>query len=98
MCPTKKGLGKSEAPFFTVLPELLANGSYVNKRLAVCFLVEAYGTINECEEGVVFTHTYVLTRIVNSTPLTDENVASFCKLTAEQFYAESFALRLTAVL
>ena len=60
--------------------------------------MEAYGTIYECEESVVFTHTHVLTGIVNSTPLTDENVACFCKFTAEQFYAESFALRLTAVL
>ena len=77
---------------------LLANGSYLHEGFAVCFLVEANGTIYECKESVVLAHTHVLTGIVNSTPLTDENVACLCKLTAEQFNAESFALRLTAVL
>ena len=77
---------------------LLAYGGYANERFAVCFLAESYGTVYECKESVVFTHTHVLAGVVYGTTLADENVACFCKFTAEQFNAESFALRLTAVL
>ncbi len=60
-------------------------------RLTRCLLGEAYGTINQCEERVVLTHTNVLTWIVNSAALTNDNVACLRYLTTEKFNAESFA-------
>ena len=54
-------------------------------------LCEDNYTINKCEEGVVLAHTYVLTWIVNSTALTNDDVACLCELTTEKLQAESFA-------
>ena len=47
---------------------------------------------------MVFAHTYILTGVVYRTALAYDDVARLCELTAEQFDAESLALRLTAVL
>ena len=100
----RNALGKKKRqpiglPFFFAFEFfLLADGSNAHERLTTLFLAERYGTIYESEESVVFTHTHIFTGVVYGTTLADENVACFCKFTAEQFYAESFALRLTAVL
>ena len=61
-------------------------------RAVVSLLSEDYRTINESEEGVILTHTYVLTWIVNSTALTNDDVACLRYLTTIKLYAESFAL------
>ena len=60
--------------------------------LVAQFLLESDNAIHEREQGVVFTHTYVLTRIVDSTSLTDEDIAGFANLATEQFDAQTFAL------
>ena len=39
--------------------------------------------VNQSIEGVVFTHTNVLARVVDSTSLADDDVASLGKLTTE---------------
>ncbi len=67
-------------------------------RAIITLLSENYCTINQCEEGVILTHTYILTCVVNSTTLTNDDVACLSKLTTEKLQTESFALRLTAVL
>ncbi len=47
---------------------------------------------------MVPTHSDVLAGIVDSASLTDQDIASLCCLTAEQFNAQAFAFRFTAVL
>ena len=70
----------------------LCERSYANIALARCLLSEDNYTINKCEEGVILTHTYILTWIVNSTTLTNDNVACLSYLTTIKLNAESFAL------
>ena len=57
------------------------------------FLTDGKGhyTVNESEESVILTHTYVQTGMMNSTALTLEDVTGFAYLTAENLYTESFA-------
>ena len=47
---------------------------------------------------MILADTYVLARIVDSTSLANDDVASFSELTTEKFDAESLAFRLAAVL
>lgn len=77
---------------------LLRHGRYADIRSAVAFLGERNGSVNQGEERVVFTHAHILAGIMHRTPLTDDDVARLGKFAAEQFHAESFALRFTAVL
>ncbi len=77
---------------------LLSKRHYAYVGLALALLAERYRSIYKCEEGVILTHTHVLTGVVDSTSLTNDDVASLSELTTEKFYAESLALRLTAVL
>lgn len=80
-------------------PELrLVERSNAYERFARSLLREDYRAVYQCEQSVVFTDTHVLTRIVNSTALTDDDVACLSELTTEKFDSESFAFRLTAVL
>ena len=60
-------------------------------RLIVTTLAEGYDTIAECEQCVVATHTHVLTRVVNSTTLTYDNVTCLCELTTKDLHAKTFA-------
>ena len=76
----------------------MSEGSYTYERFAFALFAEDYSTVYQCEEGVVFTHTYILTRIVNRTSLANDDVAGFGELTAEKFYTESFAFGLATVL
>ena len=66
--------------------------------LVAQFLLERDNAVDQGEQGVVFTHTYVLTRIVDGTSLADEDIAGFADLTTEQFDAQTFACGFTAVL
>ena len=59
---------------------------------------ELDGTVHQCVESVVFAHTDVLVGIVDSTPLTDNDVAGFNDLAAELLEAETLAMGLAAVL
>ena len=47
--------------------------------------------INECEQGVVFAHTYVQTRVVLCTTLTFDDVTGFALRPTGDFYAKAFA-------
>lgn len=46
---------------------------------------------------MVFTDSHVFTRIVYGSPLADDDIAGFGKLTPEKFYAEAFAFRFASV-
>ena len=60
--------------------------------LVVALLLESDDTVDEGEQGVILAHSDVLTRIVDGSPLTDEDVAGFAILTTEQFDAQTLAL------
>lgn len=47
---------------------------------------------------MIFTDTYILSRMVNGTPLTHEDVACFGNFPSEYLDAQSFTFRFTAVL
>ena len=49
--------------------------------------VEANNTVNEGEESVILAHANILTRIVNSTALTNDDVASNASLTTPNLNA-----------
>jgi hypothetical protein len=77
---------------FCVTSAGLLHRIYANVRLAGSLLAEYYRTVYQCKEGVILTHTYIVTRIVNRTSLTNDDVACFSELTTEKFNAKSFAL------
>lgn len=78
--------------------ELLGQRSYADIGATLALLAERHRAVYQSEQGVVLAHTYVLAGVVNSTSLTNDDVASLSELTTEKFYTESLALRLTAVL
>ena len=78
--------------------ELLCDGYYFYVRFARSLLNELYSSVYQCKQSVILTHTHVLAGVVNSSSLTNDDVASLSELTTKKFYSESFALRLTAVL
>ena len=49
--------------------------------------MERYNTVNESEQSMIFTHTYVLTRIVYSTTLANDDVTSYAVLTTPNLNA-----------
>ena len=71
---------------------LLSDGSNAHVRLTRTLLAEANGTVNQCKQSVVLTHTDVLTGIVYSTALANDDVTSLSELTTEQLNAQSLAL------
>ena len=68
-----------------------------NVGLVLTSLVELHNTIAESEKGMVLTHANILARIVDSTALTDDDVAGDARLTAKDFHAQTFAFGFTTV-
>lgn len=64
-------------------------GCYNNRyHASVAFAsAEIYHAVSESEESVVAADSYVLSRIMHSAALTNDNVASFAYLPAENFDA-----------
>ncbi len=93
----KKDRPEGQSSFVERYPALCER-SYAYIRFARSLLGEDYSTVYQCEKGMVLADTYILTRIVKSAALTDDDVACLSELTTEKFYAESFTFRLTAVL
>ena len=81
-----------------MVSRLLVERSNAYIRSALSLLGESNHTVGKSEERVVFTHTYILAGVVDSTSLANDDVASFSELTTEKLDTESFAFRLTAVL
>ncbi len=62
-------------------------GSYRNDATIALAAVESNNTVNESEERVILAHAYILTRVVNSTALTHDDVASHAGLTTPNLNA-----------
>ncbi len=58
-------------------------GNHGDVRSVFVGLFEFDDTVTKGEQGVVFTHTDVLARVVDSTSLADDDVASLGELTTE---------------
>jgi len=71
--------------------------NYRNERTVVAASLELYSAINQRKQRVVFAHTHVGTSVVLGAALTHDDVASDKGLTTEDFHAEAFAMRFTAV-
>lgn len=100
---TKKNLLEmKKAPELTLCKRLLGSalrfGNDRNKRLVGASFLEDYGAVRKSEQGVVFSHSHVATRVVLGPPLTHDNITGYHLLTSKYLYTESFAFRLTAVL
>lgn len=54
---------------------------------SVITLLEVYYTVYQCVKRMVFAHAYILAWVVNSTALTNNNVACNTVLATENFYA-----------
>ena len=93
-----KNATKLVAFFICIAILLLAQRSNAYIRFTFAFFAEGNRAVNQCEERVILADTYVLARIVDSTSLANDDVASFSELTTEKFDAESLAFRLAAVL
>ena len=67
-------------------------------RTVLLTFAEYYRTVYQSEQRVVFTHTYVLTRVMYCTSLTYQDISGLGILTTENFDTQSFAFRFTTVL
>lgn len=65
--------------------------SHVDEAASVFAFSEHNNTVNKSVKSVIFTHTYVFTRMVNGTALTLDDVACFSMLTTENLNTKSFA-------
>lgn len=65
----------------------LVQGFNRNIGTVVFFLAEHYHTIDESEQGVVFTNTYVQTGVMYCTSLTHDDVTGFSGLSAIYLYS-----------
>ena len=64
-----------------------SQGQYGYNTTVASTALEVYNTINECEEGVILTHANILARVVNSTALTNNDVAGHAYLAAPNLNA-----------
>lgn len=64
---------------------------HVDKLASFLALGEYYYTVDKSKQGVILTHAYVETGMMNGTTLTLDDVTGFAMLTAENLYTESFA-------
>ena len=74
-----------------------SNGNYRNERAVVAAFLELHGAVNQRKQRVVFAHAHVGASVVLGAALTHDDVASDERLTTEDFHAEAFAMRFTAV-
>lgn len=68
------------------------------ERTVFAALAELHFTINEGKQRMVLAHTHVSAGVVLGTALTHDDVASYQRLAAENFNAETFRMRFTAVI
>ena len=82
---------RQSSVYQTFIPRLVFERDNRDVRLVLCLLAEFYLTVNEGVESVIPTHSDVETRVVNSTSLTDDDVARLYSLISEFLKTESFA-------
>ena len=74
------------------------DGRNVDETATVATLGEEDCAVDQCVDCVVLAHAYVEAGVVDSAALALDDIAGLGELAAEDFNAESFAFRLTAVL
>ena len=79
-------------------PLCLGFGGDVDKPAPFLASSEHYCAVYECIDGMVFAHAHIKAGMVNSAALALDDIACLSLLATENFYSESFRLRLTAVL
>ena len=72
-------------------------GEYRYEGTVFTAFLEVHYSVAESEEGMVFTHSHVLTGVVDSAALTNDDVASDAFLTAKYFHAQAFAFGFTTI-
>lgn len=80
------------------LAQLQSGSYYRHESLVVAAFFEFNHTISQSENGKVFTNANILARMINSTTLTNDDVASNGRLTTVDLYTKALALRIAAVL
>lgn len=71
--------------------ELLSHRKYRDVRFAFCFFLEAYRTVHQCEQCMVFADPDVHARIVDRTALAYDDITCLSHLTSEEFHTKTFA-------
>ena len=82
---------------FLRLDVLFGSGNDGHKGFVLAAFVELDDAVAECEEGMVLTHAYILTRIVDGATLTDDDIASDAGLTTIDFDTQTFAFGFTTI-
>ena len=71
---------------------LSSNGNHTDSTAVETTFPELYGTIYECIEGVVLTHSNISAGIVTSTALANDDVACNTLFSAEDLDAQSLSV------
>lgn len=71
---------------------LFSERNYRNVRFVVRFLAESNYAVHQGIQRMVFTHTYIQTRVVHGTSLANQDVTGFGSLSTKQFNSQSFAM------
>jgi hypothetical protein len=81
------------ASFFSCLGVLLSLsvGHHIDELAALFTGSKYYNAVDECEDSVVFTHTYVQTGVVYCTTLTFDDVTGAAVAATKDFNAQAFA-------
>jgi hypothetical protein len=73
------------------------HGVYRNERSVLFAFLKLYGAVYQRKEGVVFANPDVGARVMGGASLPHDDVAGDNRLSTENFNAQSFAMRLAAV-
>ena len=77
--------------FFENLRRLVLERNYLNEGFVACLLAVYHCTVYKRVKCVVLSHTYIEARVVNRTPLTNDDVASLYTLATELLETQAFA-------
>jgi hypothetical protein len=69
----------------------LSVGHHIDELAALFTGSKYYNAVDECEDSVVFTHTYVQTGVVYCTTLTFDDVTGAAVAATKDFNAQAFA-------
>ena len=71
---------------------------YANLLFALCLLLKLNSTVDESEESIILTDTYIVTGMNSCSSLSNDNVAGKNCLTVALLYAKTLGLTVTSVL
>ena len=91
-------MSRSKSSLIYFPPSLVLKRDHGDVGFVFPLLRELHGSVNKSVESVVLAHTDILVRIVDCTPLPNDDVACLNDLTAEFLESKSLGMGLTAVL